>query len=95
MDVMILVSSAESRDVFKGLAAALNRAEAKWGCFFTNDGAGLATDTDIVEILSGSNWANVCELSWERFGSGACPIELGSQTQNSMMMGDAVRVVSL
>jgi len=95
MDVMILVSTRDSGAVLKGLMGALGRSGASWGCFFTNDGVELAGDADISALLDGSQWANVCEHSWAKYGSGACPVELGSQTQNSMMMGDAGRVVSL
>jgi hypothetical protein len=38
----------------------------------------------------------VCEHSWARFmGDTPCPVELGSQTQNSIMVGEADRIVSL
>jgi hypothetical protein len=38
----------------------------------------------------------VCEESWHRFCPGsACPVELGSQTVNSALVGEAQRVVSL
>jgi len=95
MDVMILVSTRDSGPLVKGLMAALGRTGASWGCFFTNDGVALAGDSEVVALLGASQWANVCEHSWDKFGDGPCPVELGSQTQNSMMMGDAARVVSL
>lgn len=95
MDVMILISTRDSAAIAKGLMGALARAGASWGCFFTNDGVELAGDAEVSALLGASQWANVCEHSWEKFGAGACPVELGSQTQNSMMMGDARRVVSL
>ena len=38
----------------------------------------------------------VCEESWHRFCvDTACPVEFGSQTANSALIGDAARVVSL
>jgi hypothetical protein len=38
----------------------------------------------------------VCEESWHRFLPGlACPVEAGSQTSNSALMGEARKVVSL
>lgn len=99
MEVMVLVSTRDSGKILKGLAAALARAGVDWGCFFTNDGVELAAeltrDAGLAEALASSSWVNVCEHSWHRFGEGDCPIELGSQTQNSMMMGGAKRVVSL
>ena len=40
--------------------------------------------------------AVVCEESWHRFcGKASCPVELGSQTVNSALMGEAKKVVSL
>jgi hypothetical protein len=38
----------------------------------------------------------VCEESWHRFCPQlACPVEAGSQTTNSALMGEARKVVSL
>ena len=95
MDVVILVSSSQSDEMFKGLAAALVRADAEWGCFFTNDGLALAADRDVHRLLSASAWSHVCEHSWELYGDGDCGVSFGSQTQFSMIMGKATRVVSL
>lgn len=95
MDVMILVSTRDSGTILNGLAGALSRAGAAWGCFLTNDGVELLNDAEIVEALAASTWVNACEHSWHRFGTGDCPVELGSQTQNSMMIGDAKRVISI
>ena len=44
----------------------------------------------------GAAKAAACEVSWERYmGDQSCPVEIGSQTNNSAMVGDADKIVSL
>ncbi len=95
MDVLLLITTRDSAPVATGLAAALTRAGAAWGCFLTNDGVELLRDPAFTELLPNSLRAAVCEHSWERAGGGDCPIELGSQTINCEMMAGAARVVGL
>ena len=95
MDVMILVSSRESATLFRHLGTALNRGGIKWACFSTNDGVELMKNKTIVEIVAACDQASVCEHSWQKSSNDSCPVELGSQTQNSLMMSNASRVVSL
>ena len=55
-------------------------------------GLGLAA----TFFVGGAARAVVCEESWHRFcPDSPCPVELGSQTVNSALMGEAQRVVSL
>jgi hypothetical protein len=77
--------------------SALARAKTVWGCFLTNDGVELLENKKFVEVLAKSNQALVCEYSWEKAGKDIndCPIEKGSQTFNSSMMGQTLRVISL
>ena len=52
-------------------------------------------DAELQAALADAR-AVVCEESWHRFcGDAACPVELGSQTVNSALMGEAKKVVSL
>ena len=97
MDVMIHVTSRDSGEIALPLMRALTRANTNWGCFLTNDGVELLENKKFVAALSNSSQAMVCEYSWEKAGKNikSCPIEKGSQTFNSSMMGQAMRLVSL
>ena len=54
-----------------------------------------AADAELQAALADAR-AVACEDSWHRFCAGAaCPVELGSQTTNSALMGEAKKVVSL
>jgi hypothetical protein len=81
------------------LAAELGRAgrigaEAVPG-FFTHEGVRGLRDAELRAALDGARTV-VCEESWHRFcADAACPAELGSQTANSALMGEAKKVVSL
>ena len=92
----MLITSKDAVALAPPLMRALNRAGAAWGCFFTNDGVELLSESGTVEALSGAVRAVACESSWERAGAGGeCPIERGSQTINSAMMAEAARLISL
>tara|TARA_B100001142_G_C14222063_1_gene611937 strand:+ start:381 stop:674 length:294 start_codon:yes stop_codon:yes gene_type:complete len=97
MDVMIHVTSRDSEKIALPLMRALTRANTDWGCFLTNDGVELLENKMFVDALSVSSQALVCEYSWEKAGKNIknCPIEKGSQSFNSSMMGQALRLVSL
>jgi len=96
MDVVLHVTSAEALPLAVPLAQALGRAGASWGCFLTNDGVRALADDAFRTALEGAARAAVCEHSWDLHMAGQdCPIERGSQTVNSAMMGQAARVVSL
>jgi hypothetical protein len=46
--------------------------------------------------MVGAAKAAACKVSWERhMGGKACPVEIGSQTNNSAMVGDIDKVISL
>ena len=48
------------------------------------------------EVVPQVERAVVCEDSWHKFCPGLhCPVEAGSQTGNSALMGEAKKVVSL
>jgi hypothetical protein len=77
------------------LLAAARRRGAMVACFFINDGVLVVADPEIKGAL-GDVRAVACEESWRRFRPHeACPIEAGSQTDNSALMAQAQRVVSL
>ncbi|MCW8835695.1 MAG: hypothetical protein OQJ99_04920 [Rhodospirillales bacterium] len=75
----------------------LTRAGVEWQCFMTNDGVRLLYDETFVAALDGSGRTVVCKHSWGKVGGTDedCPVEIGSQTNNSAMMANAVRLISL
>jgi hypothetical protein len=96
MDVLFIVSTPESGRLLAPLAAACRRRGASWGCFFTNDGVAVLNDPAVAAVITCADSAVACEHSWERFqGDAACPVTLGSQTNNSAMLGQAARVIGL
>lgn len=96
MDLMMVVSAAQSARYVRPLARACARRGIEWGCFFTNDGVTVLEEPDVVAALADAAQVFVCEASWQRYGGErACPMALGSQTQHSAMIADAARVVSL
>lgn len=97
MQVMLHVTSREAGRIAVPLMNALGRGGLDWACFVTNDGAELLRDEAFLKALQSAGRAVVCEHSWEGVGGAAanCPIERGSQTINSAMMGEAERLVSL
>mgnify|MGYP001140466898 CR=1 FL=1 len=96
MDVLLHITAADSLPMALPLARALTRRGAAWGCFLTNDGVRVLDDDAFAEALGQSARAAVCEHSWDHHMAGHdCPVERGSQTLNSALMGEAARVVSL
>lgn len=96
MELLMLVTCAESGAIAGGLAQACNRAGISWGVFFTNDGVRNLVDAGLAEAMAGASRAVACQESWNRFLPEAdCPVELGSQTDNSALLAEAHRIVSL
>lgn len=96
MDILFHVSTAGGGRFLLLLAQGCRRAGCEFGAFFTHEGVLGLKDTALQAALESASQAVVCEESWHRYcGDAACPVEQGSQTANSAMMGDARRVVSL
>lgn len=96
MDILFHVGTSEGGRLLAPLARACARAGAEFGCFFTHAGVLALGDDAVREAVVPAREAVVCEESWHRFRPGAtCPVELGSQTANSAMVGRATRIVSL
>ncbi len=95
MDILFLVSRAESAPVLSGLLRACARRQILCGVFLTGPAAVLAGNPQIDIDLRACTRVAVCEYSWERFGRGSCLNALGSQTDNSAMVASARRIVSL
>lgn len=96
MDILFHVSTAAGGRLLYPLLLAADRAGCSVGAFFTHEGVLGLRDTDLMDALTHADRAVVCEESLHRFLPGqACPVEAGSQTTNSALMGEARKVVSL
>lgn len=96
MDILFHVSTPTGWQLLVPLALAAQRAGCSLGVFFTHEGVQGANDEGARAALGAAKRVVVCEESWHRFCPGQpCPVETGSQTTNSALMGEATRVVSL
>jgi len=96
MKIMFEVSCVDSANLLVPLARACDRNAVTWSCFFTGDGVKTLARDDVVAMVVGATKATACEVSWERhMGDQPCPVEIGSQTNNSAMVGDNDKVISL
>lgn len=96
MDVLFVISTPDAGRVLAPLAAACRRRGASWACFFTSDGVLAINDAASGEAIAHAAESVACEHSWERYqGDQACPVTLGSQTDNSAMVGRAAKVIGL
>lgn len=96
MNILFHVGTAAGGRLLLPLALAAKRAGVGFGAFFTHEGVLGLRDADLLAGLDGAERAVACEESWHRYCPGAdCPVESGSQTDNSALTGDAEKVVSL
>lgn len=96
MDILFHVSTAAGGRVLYPLLLAARRAGCSSGAFFTHEGVLGLKDADLAAQLAHAERAVVCEESWHKFCPDLhCPVETGSQTSNSALMGEAKKVVSL
>ena len=94
--VLFEVTSCKAAEVLVPLARACNRNSIPWACFFTGNGVKNLAGEDVKEIITGAVKAVACEVSWEHFmGDDTCPVEIGSQTNNSALVGETDKVVSI
>ncbi len=95
-DLMFLVSRPDSGPTLAALMRACRRRGVSWACFFTNTGVRTLLDRAVVEQLGCASRAMACEYSWQRHMNHAqCPVELGSQTNNSALAAEAAKIISL
>ena len=96
MDMLLIISNPASEQVALGLAAAATRSKVTWGAFFTNDGVKVLGNAEFAATVANAESAVACQDSWDHHMTGqSCPVELGSQTNNSLAVANAKRVVSL
>ena len=96
MNLLIIVTTPRSGPIAAALGKAALRANITWAVFFTNDGVTTLSDLEFVETILGANKAVACTESWQlHMGDAACPVEEGSQTNDSALVGEAEHIVSL
>jgi len=96
LKILFHVATEDGARFLLPLAQACRRGGHAFAVFLTHEGARGLNDARLQAALRDAARAVVCEESWHRFCPGAqCPVELGSQTVNSALMGEAQRVVSL
>ena len=96
MDILFHVGTAAGGRLLYPLLLAAGRADCRCGAFFTHEGVLGLRDTDLAAVMVQVERAVACEESWHKFCPGLhCPVEAGSQTGNSALMGEAKKVVSL
>ncbi|MDP2811928.1 MAG: hypothetical protein Q8O34_17450 [Rhodocyclaceae bacterium] len=96
MDILFHVATAAGGRLLYPLLLAARRAGCRSGAFFTHEGVLGLRDADLAAALAQADRVVACEESWHRFCPGlVCPVEAGSQTSNSALMGEAKKVVSL
>ena len=96
MDLLIHIPTPHSRGVLDHLARACARSGIQWACFLTNDGVKLLEVQSIQKALSAADALIVCKYAWNLDLPGKeCPAELGSQFDNSHLIGRYRKVISL
>lgn len=96
INILFEVTTAGAADIFVPLAKACNRAGLTWGCFFSGDGVECLSSEAVAEVIETAVTAIACGFSWKcSMGELTCPIFMGHQTNNSAMVGDADKVISL
>ena len=96
MDLMFTVSQRDALPILLPLLRASKRRGTQCACFFTDSGVEVLDSDELCELLTYATQAVACEFSWERYRKGMpCPIESGSQTNNSAMTAAAKHLVSL
>ncbi len=96
MNILFEVTSGDAARVLVPMARACDRNAVAWSCFFSGDGVKNLARDDVLATVTGATKAVACDVSWERYmGDASCPVEIGSQTNNSAMVGDFDKIVSL
>ena len=96
MNILFEVTSGDAAKILVPLARACDRNALSWSCFFTGDGVKILALDDVLATIAGAAKTAACEVSWERhMGDRSCPVEIGSQTNNSSMVGDTDKIISL
>lgn len=96
MEILLMLTHPDAGPVAAGLANACDRAGIAWGVFVTNDGVKALAEEATADALGRAQQAIVCQESWAAHMPGEhCPLTEGSQTNNSALVAEAARVISL
>ena len=96
MDIHFVVSNPNAGPFVCALCAAATRKGVSWSMFFTNDGVVVVNDPEFLNILKNAEQAVCCHDSWNtHVGGKDCPIEIGSQTNNSALVAQAKKIIGL
>lgn len=96
IELHIIVAHPAAAPILVPLAGACSRRGTTWSVFFTGGGVEVLSSEAVRQAISGAREAVVCHDSWTRSMPGSeCLVRLGSQTNNSEMVGKAARVISL
>lgn len=94
--ILFEVTTAGAGDIFVQFAKACDRAGLSWGCFFTGDGVMNLSSDEVIAVTATAVTAKVCEFSWGRYMEElVCPLVKGHQTNNSVMVGNAEKVINI
>ena len=96
MTLLFVLSNPQSKPALKGLIGACDRAQVDFMCFFTGAGVAMLADTELTSLLAAAERAVVCEHAWGAYApDDVPPIDSGSQTDHSAMIGSVAKVISL
>lgn len=96
IELHIIVAHPDAAGVLIPLAAACERRGTAWSVFFTSGGVKALAREAVQSAVASAREAVACHDSWKRMmETRECPVQFGSQTNNSELVGKAARVVSL
>lgn len=96
--ILFVVTHPDAAVYLLGMGLAASRRGIKFSIFFTGDGVlALSNNGDQLKpVTDAATEAIVCEHAWQdRLGESVCALKMGSQTDNSRMIGAIDKVVSL
>lgn len=96
MDLLVLVTTSDAHSILVPLGHACARQKIRWAVFFTNDGVKNLQDEAVVGSVESGQTVIACQDSWNHHLPNVdCPVELGSQTNNSAFIAQAEHIVSI
>ncbi len=96
MELLLIVTSRDAGALLAPLAEACGRRRIDWVAFFTDEGVLTLRDPQVQRALRSARQSIACQDSWNHYlPAEGCPVELGSQTDNSALIASVTRIVSL
>ena len=95
MNLYIIITTRKSGALFQALAKACTRNKIQWSVFFTGNGVEVLRNQEFLDATLGAKAAIVCQESWSSlYKDVQCPVDSGSQLNNSMMVEKADKILS-